>query len=48
MWKITTRGLTLQEVLILVAMNIATAAIPSEKRRGLRHSKPDGTRLALS
>jgi hypothetical protein len=47
MWKITTRGLTLQEVLILVAMNIATAAIPSEKR-GLRHSKPDGTRLALS
>ncbi len=34
MWKITTRGLTLQEVLILVAMNIATAAIPSERNAG--------------
>jgi hypothetical protein len=47
MWKITTRGLTLQELLILVAMNIATAAIASEEH-GLQHSKLVGTRLALS
>jgi|HubBroStandDraft_4_1064222.scaffolds.fasta_scaffold09735_4 hypothetical protein len=47
MWKITTRGLTLQEVLILVAMNIASAALASEER-GLRHSELVGTRLALS
>jgi hypothetical protein len=32
MWKITTRGFTLQEVLILAAMNIATAGIAVEKR----------------
>jgi hypothetical protein len=32
MWKITTRGFTLQEVLILAAMNIATAEIAAEKR----------------
>jgi hypothetical protein len=32
MWKITTRGFTLQEVLILAAMNIATARIAVEKR----------------
>jgi hypothetical protein len=30
MWKITTRGFTLQEVLILAAMNIATAVIAAE------------------
>jgi hypothetical protein len=33
MWKITTRGFTLQEVLILAAMNIATAVIAAEKTR---------------
>jgi hypothetical protein len=32
MWKITTYGFTLQEVLILAAMNIATAVIAAEKR----------------
>jgi len=32
MWKITTRGFTLQEVLILAAMNIAAAVIAAEKR----------------
>jgi hypothetical protein len=32
MWKITTCGFTLQEVLILAAMNIATAVIEDEKR----------------
>ena len=31
MWKITTRGFTLREVLILAAMNIATAVIAAEK-----------------
>jgi hypothetical protein len=31
MWKITTRGFTLQEVLILAAMNIATAVIAAQK-----------------
>jgi len=30
MWKITTRGFTLQEVLILAAMNIATAVMAAE------------------
>jgi hypothetical protein len=32
MWKITTRGFTLEEVLILAAMNIATPVIADEKR----------------
>jgi hypothetical protein len=32
MWKITTGRFTLQEVLILAAMNIATAVIAAEKR----------------
>jgi hypothetical protein len=32
MWKITIRGFPLQEVLILAAMNIATAVIADEKR----------------
>jgi hypothetical protein len=32
MWKITARGFTLQEVLILAAMNITTAVIAAEKR----------------
>ena len=31
MWKITTHGFTLEEVLILAAMNMATAAIAAEK-----------------
>jgi hypothetical protein len=32
MWKITTRGFTLQEVLILAAMNIAAAVTAAENR----------------
>jgi len=32
MWKITTRGFALQEVLILAAMNIASAVIAAENR----------------
>jgi hypothetical protein len=31
MWKITARGFTLQEVLILAAMNIATAVTAAQK-----------------
>jgi len=31
MWTITTRGLTLQEVLIMAAMNVAHALIASDK-----------------
>jgi hypothetical protein len=31
MWKITTRGFTLQEVLIMAAMNIASAQIATDK-----------------
>jgi len=32
MWKITTGAFTLQDVLILAAMNIAAAVIAAEKR----------------
>ena len=31
MWKITTRGFTLQEVLIMAAMNVASALIATDK-----------------
>ena len=31
MWKITTRGFTLQEVLIMAAMNVAPALIATDK-----------------
>jgi len=32
MWKITTRGFTLQEVLIMAAMNLLTTAETAAKR----------------
>ena len=32
MWKITTRGFTLQEVLIMAAMNLLTSADTAAKR----------------
>ena len=32
MWKITTRGFTLEEVLILVAMNLLASADAAAKR----------------
>ena len=44
MWKITTRGFTLQEVLILAAMNIATVVIVAEKR-GQGASQNDTKRI---
>jgi len=31
MWKITTRGFTLQEILIMAATNIASAQIATDK-----------------
>ena len=31
MWKITTRGFTLQEILIMAAMNVAPALIATDK-----------------
>jgi hypothetical protein len=33
MWKITNRGFTLQEVLIMAAMNVAPALIETDKVR---------------
>jgi hypothetical protein len=33
MWRITSRGFTLQEVLILAAMNIATGAVSDRETR---------------
>jgi hypothetical protein len=38
MWKITTRGFTLQEVLILAAMNIA-AGSDSGRQKGVAEQK---------
>jgi len=32
MWKITTRGFTLEEVLIMAAMNLLASAAPPPKR----------------
>jgi len=34
MWKITTGGFTLQEVLIMAAMNVAPALIATDKGEG--------------
>lgn len=36
MWKITTRGFTLEEVLIMAAMNLLTSADTAAKREELR------------
>ena len=36
MWKITTRGFTLEEVLIMAAMNLLTSADAAAKREKLR------------
>jgi hypothetical protein len=40
MWKITTRGFTLQEVLIMAATNIASALIPTEKSERTTSTAP--------
>lgn len=39
MWRITTRGFTLQEVLILAAMNIAAPALIGAAKREQRASQ---------
>ena len=40
MWKITTCGFTLQEVLIMAAMNVASAPVAADKgERTLWHSR---------
>jgi len=41
MWKITTRGFTLEEVLILAAMNLLGSADAAAKREK-QASQPDG------
>jgi hypothetical protein len=43
MWKITTRGFTLEEVLIMAAMNLLTSAETAAKRenRASQNSKGD-------
>ena len=45
MWKITTRGFTLQEVLIIAAMNVASARIATDKLRADDLTQPRPTRL---
>ena len=40
MWKITTRGCTLQEVLIMAAMNVAAAPMATDRgERTIRRSR---------
>ena len=44
MWKITTRGFTLEEVLIMAAMNLlASADIAQRRKRASQQSKGDRT-----
>ena len=42
MWKITTRGFTLQEVLIMAAMNLLTNADTAAKHEDRASQKPEG------
>ena len=42
MWKITTRGFTLQEVLIMAAMNLLTSADTAAKREKRASPKSKG------
>jgi hypothetical protein len=50
MWKITTRGFTLQEVLIMAAMNVAPALISTGERtiyrRHAHQDSPGSRRLS--
>jgi hypothetical protein len=41
MWKITTRGFTLEEVLIMAAMNLLTAADTAAKRENRASQKKE-------
>jgi hypothetical protein len=42
MWKITTRGFTLEEVLIMAAMNLLTSAATAPKRENRASQKSKG------
>jgi hypothetical protein len=42
MWKITTRGFTLEEVLIMAAMNLLTSAEAAAKRENRASQKSKG------
>jgi hypothetical protein len=42
MWKITTRGFTLEEVLIMAAMNLLTSADTAVKRKKRASQKSKG------
>jgi hypothetical protein len=42
MWKITTRGFTLEEVLVMAAMNLLTSADAATKREKRASQKPKG------
>ena len=42
MWKITTRGFTLEEVLIMAAMNLLTSADAAAKRENRPSQKSKG------
>jgi hypothetical protein len=42
MWKITTRGFTLEEVLIMAAMNLVPALIPLPNERIGRRRNQSG------
>ena len=41
MWKITARGFTLEEVLVLVAMNLVASAVAKLERQASQKSKGD-------
>jgi hypothetical protein len=45
MWKITTRGLTLREVLIMAAMNVVTRTGSDRQRRANDLAQPHTSRF---
>ena len=45
MWKITTRGFTLQEILIMAAMNVAPALIATDRSERTIWRQPRAPRL---
>ena len=46
MWKITTRGFTLQEVLIMAAMNVLTRTDSNRQRRANDLAQPRTARFS--
>jgi hypothetical protein len=45
MWKLTTRGFTLEEVLIMAAMNLLSRAGTAAKRENRASQKPKGDQV---